>query len=171
MRTLHELCDAVRFRRQDIGLSQESLAKMTGVDLETIAQIEAGTITDICLSQSIAVLEALGLRLAVDPAHPRLRVTSAYTPPLEIAARTASTSYRTVIAASTLGASFVTGAIPSSYEPHVRTLLEEAPVALLARVVEQIHTDSQMGRDAIWANMRRLACELKVRRDIWHLDA
>jgi transcriptional regulator with XRE-family HTH domain len=167
MGTLHELCEAVRIRREDIGMSQENLARLAGVGPATVAEIEAGAINDIGFFQAAAILEPLGLRLIVDPAHPRIRARKPYTPPLEIAARTCSVSFRQVIATATLGASLVGGSLPVAYEPYVRTLLDEAPISLLAHVVEQIHSESQLDRGVIWANMRRLAKELKVRRDFW----
>ena len=167
MGTLHELREAVRIRREDIGMSQESLARLAGVDPMTVAEIEAGTINDIGFFQATAILEPIGLRLIVDPAHPRISATGPYTPPLEIAARSCSVSLRQVIAPATLGASLVGGSLPVAYEPYVRTLLDEAPISLLARVVEQIHSESHLNRSAIWATMRRLAGVLKVKRHFW----
>ena len=138
MYAIHELSQAVRTRRQEIGLSQQRLATLAGLSRATIVQLEGGTLRDLSFTRTAAVLEVLGLALTIAPAHPRLgpRPVSS-TPALEIAGRTASTSYRGNLSAATLGQALRTGEMPAGFEAHVFALVDEAPVALLARVVEQ----------------------------------
>jgi hypothetical protein len=50
----------------------------------------------------------------------------------------------------------------------VGTLLEEAPVSMLAKAVEQVHADLSVPRELVWKNMRSLASNLKVIRGIWN---
>lgn len=57
--------------------------------------------------------------------------------------------------------------VPTGFEPHVHTLLEEAPVSLLAKVVEQLHAEAGVAREEVWASMRSLARELQGMRALW----
>lgn len=52
--------------------------------------------------------------------------------------------------------------VPRHAEANVRSLLEDAPVTLLARLVEQIHGESQAERAVVWGNMRKLARQMHV---------
>lgn len=55
--------------------------------------------------------------------------------PLELAARVASTSYAHTLSPDVLGEALRTGVMPTGFEPNIGTLLDEAPVSLLAKVV------------------------------------
>lgn len=44
----------------------------------------------------------------------------------------------------------------------MHALIDEAPIALLAGVVEQLHVDSNRAREEVWANMRKIAQLLKT---------
>ena len=168
MYAIHELSQAVRTRRQEIGLSQQRLATLAGLSRATIVQLEGGALKDLSFTRTASVLEVLGLGLTIGPAHPRLgpRPVSS-TLPLELAARTASTSYRGHLTAATLGEALRTGEMPAVFEAHVHALVDEAPVALLARVVEQMYAKAGMAREAVWATLRGWARELKSRRGLW----
>jgi transcriptional regulator with XRE-family HTH domain len=166
MHLIHELSAAVRTRRQEIGISQAHLAKMAGVSRATIIQLEGATIKDLSFSRTAAVLNAIGLGLSISPAHPRLAPEKPRRwSPVEIAARTGSTSYRHVLDPSSLCEALRTGVAPTQFCAHVHALLDEAP--LLARVVEQMHADTGMTRGQLWANMRAMARQLSSRREIW----
>ena len=170
MPTSHELSHAVRTRRQDIGLSLERLAALTGMSAEQIASVESGAIDDLGFNQAVVLLEALGLGLVVSPAHPRPRKQMPGESPLVLAARTASTSYVGLIPPESVADALLTGRVPSDYWAHMHALLDEAPIALLARAVEQVHVDSNLAREELWANMRKMARLLKSRRAIWSED-
>ena len=49
----------------------------------------------------------------------------------------------------------------------VRSLLEDAPVTLLARLVEQIHGESRAERAVVWGNLRNVARRMHVNRRIF----
>lgn len=164
----HELSQAVRTRRTEMGLTQKALADLAGLSRSTVNEIESGKIKDLSLSRTAALLEVLGLGLTIAPAHPRLKQRAVSTLPLETAARTASVSYSQAMPATVLGEALRSGQVPASYAPHVGTLLEEAPVSMLAKAVEQIHADLSMPRELVWKNMRSLASNLKVIRGIWN---
>lgn len=168
MHVHHELSQAIRTRRREIGLTQEALADMAGLSCSTIVEIENYTIKDLSLSLTAALLEMLGLSLQITPAHPRLIQKAGTTLPLDSAARTASVSFAAALPPDLLAEALRTGNVPSEYSPHIGTLLEEAPLSLLAKAVEQIHADSTVPREQLWANMRRMAIDLRVFRQIWH---
>jgi len=49
----------------------------------------------------------------------------------------------------------------------VHTLLEEAPVSLLAAVVEELHEELGVDRTQVWKKMRTLAHQFKSSRELW----
>ncbi|MFG6443550.1 hypothetical protein [Roseateles sp. LKC17W] len=98
------------------------------------------------------------------PAQPAAR--SVRRPALLVAAQSASTSYRTNLPPEVLGDALRTGAMPADFMAHIGTLLDEAPMSMLAKVVEQIHADDGMHHELVWSNMRSLARSLKLTRDI-----
>lgn len=100
------------------------------------------------------------------PALAQLATRAARRPALEVAAQSASTSYRTNLSPEVLGEALRTGTMPSDFAPHIGTLLDEAPMSMLAKAVEQIHADDDMPQELVWSNMRDLARSLKLTRDI-----
>lgn len=85
---------------------------------------------------------------------------------LELAAQTASTSFRVVLTAKVLGEALRTGAMPAGFEPHIGALLDESPLSVLAKVVEQLHAEGLLPREQCWSTMRRWARQLKIARDL-----
>ena len=68
MNDMTELSNAVRVARLRSGLSQSALAAMCALSRQTIAQLEAGTFSDLGIRKVERVLAQLGLRLRVEPA-------------------------------------------------------------------------------------------------------
>jgi transcriptional regulator with XRE-family HTH domain len=166
MTFLFELSQAVRARRTDIGLTQTMLAKISGLSRATVNQLENGTVKDLSLTRASRLLEALGLSMAINVAHTgKFKKTSSS--PLFMAALTASVSYRRTIRPSQIRLAFTEGKVSTSVLPHICTLLDEAPVSLLARVVEQLHVENKIERSEIWTQMRLLAVEFKSSRPLW----
>lgn len=100
------------------------------------------------------------------PALAQLATRPATRPALAVAAQSASTSYRTNLPPEVLGEALRTGTMPADFAPQIGTLLDEAPMSMLAKVVEQIHADAGMPQELVWSNMRDLARSLKLTRDI-----
>jgi hypothetical protein len=46
-------------------------------------------------------------------------------------------------------------------------LLDDAPASLLAAVVETLHSEKGVPRVEVWSSIRRLAKQVKSRRDLW----
>lgn len=58
--------------------------------------------------------------------------------------------------------------VRAEFVPHVSTLLEEAPISLLAKAVEQVYVQRNVPREQIWKNMRQLAVEFMSTRLFWN---
>ncbi|MBT2324217.1 helix-turn-helix domain-containing protein [Variovorax paradoxus] len=167
MSAILELSTAVRTRRSDMGLTQSSVAKLSGLSRATVNQLENGTIKDLSLSRANRLLEALGLAMTVAAPHRRLDPAERKSPALDLAARSASVSFRTMLTPRALREILAGGAVPVDLRPHVFALLDEVPVSLLAAVVEQMYFEQKIERPRTWKRMRELAQVLKSNRELW----
>ena len=168
MSAIQDLGSSVRTRRSDMGLTQAALANLSGLSRATVNQVEKGTINDLSLNRASKLLSVLGLFISVAaPRHERVESRAAKRSALELAARTAGVSYRVAMSADQLRDALATGDVPAEFMPHVHTLLEEAPVALLAGVVEQLHQELGVERAQGWKKMRTLAHQFKSNRGLW----
>ncbi len=168
MSAIQELGSSVRTRRADMGLTQASLAKLSGLSRATVNQVENGTISDLSLTRASKLLGVLGLSMTVAaPRSRHLKRKESPTSALELAARTAGVSYRVAMSAAQLRKSLTTEAVPPEFMPHMHTLLEEAPVSLLAAVVEELHEGLGLERTQVWKRMRTLAHQFKSSRELW----
>ena len=163
-----EFSSAVRTRRTDMGLTQTALAGLSGLSRATINQLENGTLQDLSLRRVARLLDVLGLSVQVTAPRakshpPRATQRSA----LDLAAGTASVSYRTAMTAGQLREVFRSKLTPDELRPHLSTLLDEAPVSLLAWAVEELHAALEVERAQIWKQMRDLARQLKTSRPLW----
>ncbi|MBA4341646.1 MAG: hypothetical protein C0423_05770 [Methylibium sp.] len=87
-------------------------------------------------------------------------------PALDLAAQTASTSYKCMLPPEVLGEALRTGVMPAGFEPHIGSLLDEAPLSLLGRVAAQISAAAALSVEQVWANMQELAAQLQITREI-----
>jgi transcriptional regulator with XRE-family HTH domain len=169
MNPVIELGQAVNSRRTDMGLTQAALAKLSGLSRATVNQVENGTVKDLSLHRAARLLGVLGLSVTIS--HPREQRTSAAsrekTNALDLAARTASVSYRRALPSDLLGRFLIEGTVSDPFAPHLNALLEDAPVSLLASVIEQLHQRMGIERTMLWTHMRTIARQLQSRRDIW----
>lgn len=154
-----------------MGLTQTTLAALSGLSRATVNQLENGSIRDLSLTRAARLLEVLGLSMAIAAPRPTSRDLAGQmkkSKPLDIAARTASVSYKAAVSPALLRQTLATGTQPpGAFAPHVYALLDEAPVSLLASVVEQLHQEQGIERANVWRHMRELAQALKSRRGIW----
>ena len=165
---MFELGIAVRSRRRDMGLTQVALARLSGLSRATVNQIENGTAKELGLARASRLLSEIGLSLDIAAPRPLPgRADSSRSSALDLAARTASVSYRVPISAEQIGAALSTGTVPTGFRPHMHTLLDEAPVSLLASVAEQLHAALGTDRAEVWRTMRALARESRSSRGLW----
>lgn len=168
MSTLDKLGLAVRQRRLEMGISQAALARLSGLSRTTVNQLESGAVKDLSVTRAERLLGVVGLRLGVPDASGRSaslpRVRSS---PLALAARTAGVSYARQMPVPELARALVDGVVSERWQPHVRALLDEAPVSLLAAVVDELHLDRGVPRAVVWGRMRSLAAQLACARELW----
>lgn len=174
MSLIHEIANAVRTRRREMGVSQAVLATASGLPLSTICSAEDLTAPNLSVSEAEALLESIGLSLQVVTNGSRTTSTRRFAQParpaLEVAAATASLSYTGHFSGEQLQQVLLDREAPNEdIRPHLAALLDEAPMSLLARVVDEMNTSNGLGRAAAWARMGELAQHLKCGRAIWRL--
>lgn len=151
-----------------MGLSQSLVAELSGLSRSTVSALESGKINDLSLNRTQKLLEVLGLSLSIPEVHPRAnRSAKPPSPPSELAARTANVSYSSQVTGDEIKDALLQRVVPQQVEANVRSLLEDAPVAMLARLVEQLHGESRADRAVVWDNMRKMARKLHVNRRIF----
>jgi hypothetical protein len=107
----------------------------------------------------LAVLEKLGLEMRAEaPGRPR---RPDY---LRMACTTASVSYRNVLTEEELINALLTGKVPPGRQAHIRTLLDEAPPALLAALATDAARWTRPGK--LERNLARLAREVGASRRV-----
>lgn len=162
MPLLEELAFAVRQRRQDVGWSQQELAEAAGLSRATVNALESGKLGDLSAKRVERLANELGLAVGLVGAR-RAKEHSA----LEAAARTASVSYATELPAGLLLEALRDATVAPGFVPHLRTLLQEAPVALLAGIADELAEKHGIERPLAWRRMRSLAAALKCDRALW----
>ena len=168
MSTLHEIGNAVRRRRTEMGLTQQALAHISKLSRSTISAIEKQSITNLSLTKAQSLLESVGLSMNVATNEtPNDRASKKSRSALARAASMASVSFGTALTAAQLQAAIISGHARASIAPHLQTLLDEAPMSLLAKVVDEIYVEQEIERALIWQQMRRLASQLKCFRLVW----
>jgi transcriptional regulator with XRE-family HTH domain len=154
-----------------MGLTQEALARVSGLSRSTINAVERQSIGNLSISKAEALLESIGLSIKVGTSGTtRASIAKKALPTrsaLERAASTASVSYQPVMSAKQLERALLTGIAPEPIRPHLQVLLDEAPMSLLAKVVDELHADKGVERSHVWSQMRRLAHELQCFRAVW----
>lgn len=154
---IQDLGAEIRAARLARGLTQARLAAEAGVSRKTLNLLENGRVGDLGVRKVLAVLEKLGVELRADvkprkPDYVRMACTSA------------SVSYRTVLTEEELIHALLTGNVPPGREAHIRTLLEEAPAALLAGLAAEAARWSRPGK--LERNLTRLAREVEASRKV-----
>lgn len=162
MPLLKELGTAVRQRRQEIGLSQQQLAELVELSRATINELETGRLKDLSSNRIERLANELGFAVGlVGTRRPKDRSA------LAAAARIASVPYGTELPPQVLFDSVRNGTVPPSYIPHLRTLLQEAPVAILADIADELQRLHDVPRMDTWKRVRMLASVLKCNRRLW----
>ena len=84
----------------------------------------------------------------------------------------ASVSYKGSLDSLALKAALTSGAVPAEFTAYMSALLDEVPVSLFAKVVEQLHRETGVARrQALWSNSRSMALNLKTTRELWRKEA
>jgi transcriptional regulator with XRE-family HTH domain len=127
---LQQIGNIIRRARLASQTTQAQLAERSGLSRTTINQLERGVVPDLGIRKAQAVLAELGLALHVRPAPRRPNY-------VRMALGSANSSYREKMSESELMRALTTGRIPRGRRPHLRTLFEEAPAAVLRGLVDE----------------------------------
>ena len=157
---LSDIGRLVHQRRQLLGLSQDRLAKLSGLSRATVNQLESGSLKDLGAAKLIALLNLLGLQL---DATERTGQRSA----LHLVSQTASVSYQTALDPNALAAALVDGHLPEAITPQVATLLDEAPLPLIVAAVEEVAANARQPAKTLWKHVLRWAHDLHSPRPVW----
>lgn len=145
-----------------MGLSQQQLADLVELSRATVNELEKGKLKDLSSNRIERLANELGFAVGlVGTRRPKGKST------LETAARIASVPYTTELPASVLFDSIKEGVVPPGYIPHLRTLLQEAPVAILADLADELRQLHNVPKPDTWKRMRMLAGVLKCNRRLW----
>jgi transcriptional regulator with XRE-family HTH domain len=153
MRT-EELGREVRRLRVARGLTQAALARAAGISRTTLNQLENGIIPDLGIRKVQAILEPLGLALAVESAA-RERTDF-----VRVATTTANVSFEAALTEDELIHALLTGKIPAGRRPHLRALFEEATPEVMRGLIEQTGPWSKPGKVA--RHVERIADALEI---------
>ena len=123
---IQELGSEIRKARLAQGLTQAQLASRAGLSRETLNLLENGLVRELGARKVFNVLNELGLQLAVQH-DPRPRRPDF----VRMACTTANVSFRSALTEDELIHALVSGKVPAKRTVHLRTLLDEAPSALL----------------------------------------
>lgn len=157
---LAEIGAAVRERREALGLSQKTLAGFAGLSRATVNQLEGGGLKDLGVAKLDRLLGLLGLDLAA-------RRAARPTRGLLMASRVASVGFRRALSAGTLARALASGRMPPGSLPHLAFLLDEAPLQIVVRAVEEAARRERVPPKRIWRHLARWAAECESPRRIW----
>lgn len=156
---LQEIGHRIREARTSRQLTQAQLARAGGVSRTTLNQIESGLVSEIGAQKLGALLAAVGLELAVQPASADREADF-----IRMACTTANVSFREALTEAELIRILLTGKVPAGRRAHVRKLLDEASPALLNGLAGSIARWTRPGR--LEKNLAALETTLKPGRKV-----
>jgi transcriptional regulator with XRE-family HTH domain len=159
---IQDLGAEIRAARLARGLTQARLAAEAGLSRKTLNLLENGRVGDLGVRKVLAVLEKLGVELRADSGHEQERRRKPDY--VRMACTSASVSYRTVLTEEELIHALLTGRVPAGRQAHLRTLLDEAPPALLAGLAAEAARWTRPGK--LERNLARLARAVGASRKI-----
>ncbi|MGH6827076.1 helix-turn-helix transcriptional regulator [Methyloceanibacter sp.] len=132
---------AIRRARIARGLTQAALAKTAGLSRVTLNRLEMGTFPDLGANKLQALLENVGLTLAVQPAPKPHRPDF-----LRLATTTASVSFKEPLTEAELIRALLSGKVPRGKKPHFRLLLEEASPSMMRGLLREVSLWTKPGK-------------------------
>jgi HTH-type transcriptional regulator/antitoxin HipB len=157
---IEDLGGEIRKVRLARGLTQARLAAEVGLSRKTLNLLENGLVGDLGIRKVFAVLKKLGIDLAIVEPHTGSRRPDY----VRMACTTANVSYKSALTEDELVRALLTGKAPPRREPHIRTLLDEAPLPLLSGLAAEAGRWSTPGK--LQSNLTRLAREVGASRGI-----
>lgn len=147
-------------RREQLGLTQLQLGRLSGSSRGTVNQLEGGTLKDLEVTKLLVQFDLLGLdMIAGQPKQLRHA--------LQMASQSASVSYKTVMQPKELQTALVSGGVPASLIAHIATFLDEAPLTLLVAAVQEAAQRGRVSMNLIWRHLEQWAIEFQSPRSVW----
>ena len=156
---IQELGSEIRKARQARGLTQAELARAAGISRETLNLLESGLVRDLGIRKVLAVLDHLGLSVALQEGMPPRRPDY-----VSMACTTANVSFKSALTEDELIHALVTGKVPAKRSPHLRALFNEAPITLLQGLADEAARWTKPGK--LEKNLQKLASGLGASRSV-----
>lgn len=156
---IQELGSEIRRARHARGLTQAQLARASGLSRETLNLLESGLVRDLGIRKVWAVLDHLGLSVTLQQSIRPRRVDY-----VRAACTSANVSLKSALTENELIHALVTGKVPAKRGPHLRTLFDESPPALLQGLVAEAAGWMKPGK--LEKNLRKLVSNLGVSRGV-----
>lgn len=156
---LYEIGQHVVQRRTELQLSQAQLARLSGLSRLTINQLESGRLKDLGVAKLMQLLNVLGLDVTLQ-AQPNRRG-------LFKATVAANVSYQQELTQERLADALATGAIPAGYEAQVSAILDEAPLPVVVKAVEEAASQTGVRPKRIWKHLANWSRDLRLYRQVW----
>lgn len=154
---LLEIGNLIHTRRARAGLSQQQLAKLAGLSRLTINQLERGKLKDLGVAKLMALARVLGIDISAQ-ARP------AKENGLFMAAVTSGVSLSRQMDETTLARTLASGEIPPGFRAQIGALLEEAPLEILVKAVEESAHRQGVPAKKIWEHVFNWFDEFQVVR-------
>jgi len=138
---LQEIGHSIRRARIGRGLTQSELAQGAGLSRATVNRLEMGNFPDLGVQKLQALLEDVGLTLALLPS-PKTRKPDY----IRLASTAASVSFKEALTEAELIRALLSGKIPSGRRPHFRKLFEEVGSNLMRGLVSEVSRWSKPGK-------------------------
>lgn len=71
IRIARQMGACIRARRLEVGMTQEGLARSSGVSVRTVIAVELGDNTNVSFAKLLGMCHAVGLEVSVENAEPR----------------------------------------------------------------------------------------------------
>jgi transcriptional regulator with XRE-family HTH domain len=156
---LYEIGQSVARRRAELDLTQAQLAKLSGLSRFTVNQLETGKVKDLGINKLIPLLTVLGIELTASPRPEQKGLIRASVG--------ANVSYKGKLTEARLARAFATGNIPAGYEPQVSVILDEVPVPVVVKAVEEAARSSGVAHKKIWKNLATWSKDLHLYCRVW----
>lgn len=129
-----ELGQKIREARTGKGMTQSELAAAAGLSRNTLNRLENGLFPDLGIRKASALLEELGMDLTVTAINQTKKMPDF----VSMACTSAGISFKKQLTVDELVQVLLSGKVPADKHAHFIVLLEEAPVALLSGLIEQV---------------------------------
>ncbi len=160
---VQELGKIIRRQRVARAWTQAQLAAEAGLSRNTLNRLENGLYPDLGVKKAEAILEKLGMKLAVGPAEAKAKQPDF----IGMACTTASVSFKQALTPEELVHALLSGKPTPGKEAHFIALIEEAPASLLGGLIQQVGAWGKAGK--VEKNVQKIADQLGVtmRDEAW----